>query len=245
MPIQSSKALDLPKAPPRKSWPSRVSTLTRICRTLKVCRKACPLVTDFPPVVTKSEHIRPHWLLQSARKSVVPNVRIWNPSRASDLALVHARIYPLPTEPAVEDGTILVHDGRITAVGPSATTKPRRFARAVTVIDCKGLVITAGFWNSHVHIFTPRLLHAEDLSSSELSSQLEKMLTRCGFTSVVDIASVLDNTTPSAGASIQAKCAVRVFSQSASLFTQRVGLPFTNPARKASALMPGMDSAMM
>jgi imidazolonepropionase-like amidohydrolase len=116
-----------------------------------------------------------------------------NPSRASDLALVHARIYPSPTEPAVEDGTILVHDGRITAVGPSATTKPR-FARAVTFIDCKGLVITAGFWNSHVHIFTPRLLHAEDLSSSEVSSQLEKMLTRWGFTSVFDIASVLDNT---------------------------------------------------
>jgi imidazolonepropionase-like amidohydrolase len=117
-----------------------------------------------------------------------------HPSPASDLALVHARIYPSPTEPAIEDGTILVHDGRITAVGPSATTKPPRFARAVTVIDCKGLVVTAGFWNSHVHIFTPRLLHAEGLSSSELSSQLEKMLTRWGFTTVFDIASVLDNT---------------------------------------------------
>jgi imidazolonepropionase-like amidohydrolase len=117
-----------------------------------------------------------------------------SPSRASDLALVHAKIYPSPTEPVIEDGTILVHDGRITAVGPSATTKPPRFARAVTVIDCTGLVVTAGFWNSHVHIFTPGLLHAEGLSSSELSSQLEKMLTRWGFTSVFDIASVLDNT---------------------------------------------------
>src|ERR1700757_1056786 len=104
------------------------------------------------------------------------------PSRSSDLALVHAKIYPSPTEPAIEDGTILVHDGRITAIGPSATTKPPRFARAVTVINCKGLVFTAGFWNSHVHILTPGLLHAERLSSSEVSSQLEKMFTRWGFT---------------------------------------------------------------
>jgi imidazolonepropionase-like amidohydrolase len=116
------------------------------------------------------------------------------PSRSSDLALVHAKIYPSPTEPAIEDGTILVHDGRITAIGPSATTRPPRFARAVTVINCKGLVVTAGFWNSHVHILTPGLLHAERLSSSEVSSQLEKMLTRWGFTTVFDIASVLDNT---------------------------------------------------
>ena len=116
------------------------------------------------------------------------------PIRSSDLALVHAKIYPSPTEPAIEDGTILVRDGRITAIGPSATTKPPRFARAVTVINCKGLVVTAGFWNSHVHILTPGLLHAERLSSSEVSSQLEKMFTRWGFTTVFDIASVLDNT---------------------------------------------------
>jgi imidazolonepropionase-like amidohydrolase len=117
------------------------------------------------------------------------------PSRSSDLALVHAKIYPSPTEPAVEDGTILVHDGRITAIGPSATTKPPRFARAVTVINCKGLVVTAGFWNSHVHILTPGLLHSERLSSQQITSQLEEMLTRWGFTTVFDLASVLNNTT--------------------------------------------------
>ena len=117
------------------------------------------------------------------------------PVRSSDLALVHAKIYPSPTEPAIADGTVLVHDGRITAVGPSATTKPPRFARAVTVIDCKGMVVTSGFWNSHVHILTPGLLHAEKLSSQELTSQLEEMLTRWGFTTVFDIASVLNNTT--------------------------------------------------
>ena len=113
-------------------------------------------------------------------------------ARASDLALVGAKIYPSPTEQVIENGSILVHDGRIVALGPSAAVKVPHDA---TVIDCKGLVVTAGFWNSHVHILLPGLLHAEKLSSQQITSQLEEMLTRWGFTTVFDIASVLDNTT--------------------------------------------------
>jgi imidazolonepropionase-like amidohydrolase len=113
-------------------------------------------------------------------------------ARASDLALVGAKIYPSPTEQAIENGSILVHDGRILAFGPSAAIKVPPDA---TVIDCRGLVVTAGFWNSHVHILTPGLLHAEKLSSQQITSQLEEMLTRWGFTTVFDIASVLNNTT--------------------------------------------------
>lgn len=115
-------------------------------------------------------------------------------SFATDLALLHAKIYPSPTDTPIEDGTILVHDGRIKAVGPSAKIEMSRFARSVTVLDCRGLVVTAGFWNSHVHIFTAGLLHAEGRRSNEISSQLEQMLTRWGFTTVFDIASVLANT---------------------------------------------------
>src|SRR5262249_23490967 len=64
-----------------------------------------------------------------------------------DLALVGTKIYPSPTEPAIENGSILVHGGRIAAVGPSTTIKVPKDA---TVIDCKDLVVTADFWNSHV-----------------------------------------------------------------------------------------------
>jgi imidazolonepropionase-like amidohydrolase len=113
-------------------------------------------------------------------------------ARASDLALVGAKIYPSAAEQAIENGSILVHDGSIVALGPSAAVKVPHDA---TVIDCKGLVVTAGFWNSHVHILLPDLLHAEKLSSQQITSQLEEMLTRWGFTTVFDIASVLDNTT--------------------------------------------------
>jgi imidazolonepropionase-like amidohydrolase len=115
-----------------------------------------------------------------------------NPSFASDLALVGARIYPSPSELPIENGSILVHHGHIVAVGPTATIKVPQDA---TVIDCKGLVVTAGFWNSHVHILAPGLLHAEKLSREEVASQLHETLARWGFTTVFDIASVLQNTT--------------------------------------------------
>jgi imidazolonepropionase-like amidohydrolase len=112
-------------------------------------------------------------------------------SHASDLALVGAKIYLSPTEPAIENGSILVHSGRILAIGPSNEVKAPRGAN---VIDCKGLVVTAGFWNSHVHILLPGLLHAEKHPPQQISSQLQEMLTRWGFTTVFDIASVLQNT---------------------------------------------------
>jgi len=112
-------------------------------------------------------------------------------ARASDLALVGAKIYPSPTEQPIENGSILIRDGRIVSVGPAAVVK---IPRGATIIDCKDLVITAGLWNSHVHILTPGLLHAEKLSSQQITSQLEEMLTRWGFTTVFDIASVLENT---------------------------------------------------
>ena len=112
-------------------------------------------------------------------------------SQASDLALVGAKIYLSPSEPPIERGTILLHGGRIQSAGPSAEIK---VPSGTTVIDCKGLVVTAGFWNSHVHILLPELLHAENLSSGQITAQLQQMLTRWGFTTVFDIASVLQNT---------------------------------------------------
>jgi imidazolonepropionase-like amidohydrolase len=113
-------------------------------------------------------------------------------SRGSDLALIGAKIYPSPTDRSIESGVVLVHDGRIRSVGASANIK---IPPAYEILDCKGLVVVAGFWNSHVHVLTPGLLHAETLSSPQITSQLQEMLTRWGFTTVFDIGSVLQNTT--------------------------------------------------
>jgi imidazolonepropionase-like amidohydrolase len=112
-------------------------------------------------------------------------------ARAADLAVVGAKIYPSPTAAPIEAGTVLVHDGRIAAVGPKAEVQ---VPPGATVIDGAGKVVTAGFWNSHVHILTPPLLHAGQHPAAELQGALDDMLDRWGFTSVFDLASVLDNT---------------------------------------------------
>jgi len=113
------------------------------------------------------------------------------PCRASDLALVGAKIYLSPSEPPIENGSILVSDRVILAVGPSPSIK---IARGATVMDCKGLVVTSGFWNSHVHVFTPALLHVYEARARDLDEQLDAMFNRWGFTTVFDISSALDNT---------------------------------------------------
>ena len=112
-------------------------------------------------------------------------------AQATDLALTNATVYTQPDRPPLHDATILIHDTHIVAVGPTKSTKLPTTARS---IDCTGLTITAGFWNSHVHLLPPQLLHADDQSSAVLNAQLQTMFTRWGFTTVFDVASPLSNT---------------------------------------------------
>jgi imidazolonepropionase-like amidohydrolase len=112
-------------------------------------------------------------------------------ARTTDLALTGAKIYTSPTAPPIENASIVMRDGLILSVGPSSTIK---IPRSAIVIDCKGLVVTAGFWNSHVHILAPALLHIQDSDAKTLDQELDKMFNRRGFTTVFDIASMLDNT---------------------------------------------------
>lgn len=109
-----------------------------------------------------------------------------SPAMAADLAIVDARIYPAPDAPAIERGTVLVSDGRIAEVGPSDTiTVPE----GAVVVDGEGRVVTAGFWNSHVHFLSPVLREAATRPAHELDAAVTAMLTRWGFTTVFDIAS--------------------------------------------------------
>src|SRR5262249_49175845 len=112
-------------------------------------------------------------------------------SGSGDLALTDATVYPSPDSQPIRDAVIVVHDGRIAGVGPRASTKIPKDAQ---VLDCSGKFIVAGFWNSHVHIITPGLLHIRDRNAAQLNEQLDTMFNRWGFTTVFDIASVLENT---------------------------------------------------
>ncbi len=113
------------------------------------------------------------------------------PGRAAEMALTGATIYPSPSDAPLENASLLVRDGKIVDLGPASTV---RVPRSAAVIDCRGLVVTAGFWNSHVHIFTPPLLAARTSAAPDLARELDMMFNRWGFTTVFDISSVLANT---------------------------------------------------
>ncbi len=107
------------------------------------------------------------------------------------LALVGGTIYPSPTEEPIQDGTVLIQEGKIVAVGSSANID---IPQTVQLLDCSGLTIAAGFWNSHVHFFERKWASVATIPSSELARQFEDMLTQYGFTSVFDTGSMWENT---------------------------------------------------
>jgi imidazolonepropionase-like amidohydrolase len=114
-------------------------------------------------------------------------------SPASDrfLALVGGRVYLSPKDRPIPNGVVLIRGEKIEAVGKTGIIP---IPAGSKVIDCKGLVVTAGFQNSHVHFDEPKWMDAANQTSSRISQQLADMLTRYGFTTVVDTGSMLPNT---------------------------------------------------
>ena len=119
---------------------------------------------------------------------------LYHPSaRASEhraLACTGGKVYPSPTAAAIEDAAVLIEDGKISAVAPSAVFK---LLASAEVLDCKGKTIVAGFWNSHVH-FETGWHGAKDALADKLEAHMQEMLTRWGFTTVWDLGSEPGNT---------------------------------------------------
>lgn len=107
------------------------------------------------------------------------------------LALIGGLIYTEPASTPIRDGVIVIRDSKISAVGRRGSVA---IPSGTRTIDCKGLTITAGFWNSHVHFLERKWANAGKIPASELTAQLEEMLTRYGFTSVFDTWSPWENT---------------------------------------------------
>jgi imidazolonepropionase-like amidohydrolase len=110
---------------------------------------------------------------------------------AAPLALVGGTIYVDPVSSPIRNGVVLIQNGRIAGVGSKTGV---RLPRGVQTIDCTGMTITAGFWNSHVHFFERKWADAAMIPAADLDAQLQEMLTRYGFTSVWDTWSMWDNT---------------------------------------------------
>lgn len=113
------------------------------------------------------------------------------PSSSTPIALVGERIYVSPFRKAIENGVLVIRDGKIAAVGRRGRT---RIPPGAGILNCSGMFITAGFQNSDVHFTEEKWANAGQLPADELKQQLQGMLTRYGFTSAVDTGSDLANT---------------------------------------------------
>jgi len=100
------------------------------------------------------------------------------------LAVRNARVYTTPEAPPLEGATVLVQGGRIVAVGADVP-----LPADCQVIPGTGRVVTAGFWNAHVHFTEPKWSSAARRPREILEAHLHDMLTSRGFTTVVDIGS--------------------------------------------------------
>jgi imidazolonepropionase-like amidohydrolase len=103
----------------------------------------------------------------------------------------HACVIPSATAAPVEDGTVVVKDGRIAALGPSGTVRVPAGAHRV---DGRGATVLPGFWNVHVHFTEERFADAAHRPADALSRACRDMLTSHGFTTVVDLSSFPANT---------------------------------------------------
>ena len=101
------------------------------------------------------------------------------------------RILVAPEGPAVDDGVVLMRGGRILAVGPKAAVTVPDDARD---LGCAGGTVAAGFQNSHVHFTAPPFQRAAQQDRAALEAGMTAMLTRHGFTTVVDTSSDLRDT---------------------------------------------------
>src|ERR1700694_2323353 len=93
------------------------------------------------------------------------------------MALVGGTIYVSPTENPIRDGAILIRDGKIAAVGTRSSVQ---IPQGIQTLDCSGLTITAGFWNSHVHFMERKWEDPAKIPAAELTGQLQDMLTQYG-----------------------------------------------------------------
>ncbi len=103
------------------------------------------------------------------------------------LVLSGGKVYTSPYEPPINKGAVVIKDGIIEDAGEVNAIKIPNNAR---VIDCSGLTITAGFWNSHVHFIGSQWNNADSIPAAQLELALQKMLLAFGFVYAFDLAAL-------------------------------------------------------
>lgn len=110
---------------------------------------------------------------------------------AQNVVIRGAKVYPSPDAPAITHATVLILAGRIAAIGSNV-----RVPVGTASLACGDCTVFPGFWNAHVHFTGAQWNGATTKPASELTGDMQAMLTHAGFTTVVDVASDPSNTVP-------------------------------------------------
>jgi imidazolonepropionase-like amidohydrolase len=106
------------------------------------------------------------------------------------LALTGGTVYTDALRSPIAGGVVLIDGTRVSAVGKAGEVA---VPDACATFDCSGGTVTAGFWNSHVHLTQRKWARAAGLPASQLSVALREF-TRYGFTTLFDLSSLYENT---------------------------------------------------
>lgn len=111
-------------------------------------------------------------------------------ANAQTLALVGGKVYASPDATPLDDAVVVTANGVIATIGSRSEVQIPSDAR---VIDCAGKTVVAGFWNSHVHFTEAVWRNAGSAPAAPLTSHMQEMLTRWGFTTVWSLGSDPDD----------------------------------------------------
>jgi cytosine/adenosine deaminase-related metal-dependent hydrolase len=90
---------------------------------------------------------------------------------ASGVAITGVKIYPAPDERPIIDGVVLIRGSRIVAVGRRASLE---VPAGYSVVERPGEILTAGFWNCHVHLARPAFLRHDASPDSVIQGELDR-----------------------------------------------------------------------
>ncbi|HME32332.1 MAG TPA: amidohydrolase family protein [Terriglobales bacterium] len=154
---------------------------------------------------------------------------------SGDLALVGGKVYPTPQAAPIKNAVVLIHDGKIAAV---AERDDIEIPKSAFIVECAGRVITAGFWNSHVHFTEDAWKDAPTAPAAKLEEHMQTMLTKWGDTTVFDIGSFPQDTLALRRRVESGEIAgPKIYTTAGSIFPKD-GIPFYIPKDLASQLRP-------
>ena len=102
------------------------------------------------------------------------------------LALRNASLVAAPSDDVRRSTTLTLADGVVQLIEPDEDFRP---APGVKEVDVAGAVVTAGFWNAHVHLTEPAWRGVRRAPAAVLQTALDDLFNSRGFTSAVDLGS--------------------------------------------------------